>query len=177
MKAKWPTNRVDYRPPPGQGNPLAVGIGCDRDTPAASIRTALEEVLTAHFLSLADVVVLATIDLKADEPGLLALGHLLDRPWRHFPAASLATVTVPNPSATVMRHVGTPSVAEAAALLAAAGTAGDAGGGSARLAVEKWSHRDREGKNLTIAVAFVDTDTSRGDDPPHLPTPKSEIRA
>ena len=59
------------------------------------------------------------MDLKQDEPGLLAA--VADRGWSlvTFPAAALAEVDVPNPSETVRAAVGTPSVAEAAALLAA----------------------------------------------------------
>ena len=59
----------------------------------------------------------ATIDVKRDEPVvrlLQAQGHTV----RFFTAEQLAQVTVPHPSTTVHRHVGTPSVAEASALLA-----------------------------------------------------------
>ena len=58
----------------------------------------------------------ATIDVKADEPVvrfLQAEGFRV----RFFTADQLAAVSVPTPSATVARHVGTPSVAEAAAIL------------------------------------------------------------
>ena len=57
-----------------------------------------------------------TIDVKADEPFV----RLLKRRGQHvryFTAAELAAVDVPNPSDTVARHVGTPSVSEAAAIL------------------------------------------------------------
>ena len=55
--------------------------------------------------------------MKADEPGLLAAAA--GRGWRvvTFPASRLAAVPVPNPSEVVRRAVGTPSVAEAAALM------------------------------------------------------------
>ena len=59
---------------------------------------------------------------------------------RALPAAALSTIAVPNPSAVVAAAVGTPSVAEAAALLAA--------GPSARLVVEK-----RRSADATVAVA------------------------
>ena len=59
------------------------------------------------------------MDLKADEAGLLAAVRARDWPLAVFPAAELAGVLVPNPSETVLTAVGTPSVAEAAALLAA----------------------------------------------------------
>ena len=63
---------------------------------------------------------LASIDVKADEPGLLEAARERGLELRLFPAADLAEVPVPTPSAVVREAVGTPSVAEAAALLAAA---------------------------------------------------------
>lgn len=56
----------------------------------------------------------ASIDVKRDEPVMEALrerGEVL-----FYTAEELAAVEVPHPSDTVLRHVGTPSVAEAAAL-------------------------------------------------------------
>ncbi len=57
-----------------------------------------------------------TIDVKADEP-FVGLLRQQGQNVRFFTAAELATVDVPNPSPTVEKHVGTPSVCEAAALL------------------------------------------------------------
>jgi len=57
-------------------------------------------------------------------------------------------VPVPNPSATVLRHMGTPSVSEAAALLAA-NTQAD------QLLVEKFKHQGVDGKNATISIARI----------------------
>ncbi|MEM8602731.1 MAG: precorrin-3B C(17)-methyltransferase, partial [Cyanobacteria bacterium P01_H01_bin.121] len=62
---------------------------------------------------------LASLDLKADEPGLLALSEVKQWPLQCFTSAELNTIAVPNPSAVVAQAVGTASVAEAAALLAA----------------------------------------------------------
>ncbi|WP_102923832.1 cobalamin biosynthesis protein [Streptomyces noursei] len=62
---------------------------------------------------------LATVDAKAAEPGLVAAARELGVPLWSFPAAELAAVPVPAPSAAVRAVAGTPSVAEAAALLAA----------------------------------------------------------
>ena len=60
---------------------------------------------------------MATADVKADEPGLLAAAAGRGWPVVTFPAGRLAAVPVPNPSEVVRRAVGTPSVAEAAALI------------------------------------------------------------
>jgi cobalamin biosynthesis protein CbiG len=51
---------------------------------------------------------------------MLAAAAHFGVPLRTFTAADLAAVDVPTPSAVVARHVGTPSVAEAAALLSGA---------------------------------------------------------
>ena len=53
---------------------------------------------------------------------------------------------VPNPSATVLKYMGTPAVAEAAALLAAHA-------GIEQLLVEKHKHRGADGKNATVSIA------------------------
>ncbi len=58
----------------------------------------------------------ATIDVKADEP-VVRLLQAEGFPVHFFTADQLAAVSVPTPSATVAHHVGTPSVAEATALL------------------------------------------------------------
>jgi cobalamin biosynthesis protein CbiG len=67
------------------------------------------------------VVGVATVDRRAHEPCVIALAAQLGVPLDTFPAAALAEIEVPTPSHTVARHVGTPSVAEAAALLATRG--------------------------------------------------------
>ena len=52
---------------------------------------------------------------------MTALARRFGVPLRTYGADALAEVDVPTPSATVEAHVGTPSVAEAAALLATDG--------------------------------------------------------
>ena len=54
---------------------IAVGIGCDRDTPLVSVRCALHEALEKCQAELADVAAIASIDLKADEGALLQLAE------------------------------------------------------------------------------------------------------
>ncbi|MEJ8279830.1 cobalamin biosynthesis protein [Pseudonocardia spirodelae] len=115
---------------------LAVGVGLRPGTPAAAVRALLDRVAAAHGLDLAGAVV-ATLDRRAAEPGLCdavapAVPH-------GYPAAALAAVAVPGPSARVAAATGTPSVAEAAALLAA--------GPGARLLVTR-----TVGDGVTLAV-------------------------
>ena len=127
---------------------IALGLGCDRGTPPATLREAVGAALAACGAAWADVAAVASIDLKADEPALLRLAA--ERGWtiRFHPAAELAAVDVPNPSETVRRHTGTPSVSEAAALLAA-------GAGKTHLLIEKHRHRGPDGRNATVSIARI----------------------
>jgi cobalt-precorrin 5A hydrolase/precorrin-3B C17-methyltransferase len=98
---------------------LWVGVGCERGTSRKLIEAAIEQVCQANNLAEGAIAGIATIDLKADEAGILELCR--DRRWTllTFPAEILRTVEVPNPSTVVEVEVGTPSVAEAAAICAA----------------------------------------------------------
>ena len=80
-----------------------------------------------------------TIDVKADEPFIDEL-RMYEENVRFFTAEELAKVEVPNPSTTVEKHVGTPSVCEAAAIL---------GSDHGELIIPKI-----KGKNWTAALAI-----------------------
>ncbi|HEY0708957.1 MAG TPA: cobalamin biosynthesis protein [Polyangia bacterium] len=136
-------NAVVYRP-----RSLVVGIGCDRDTPAPLIERGLTAVFTRHGLSVASIAAIASIDKKADEPGLLALCESRKLPFRVFSAAALAQAEgIESPSAIVEKHVGTRGVCEPAALLAA---------GARRLLVAKQIYTEPgAGRSMTIAVARI----------------------
>ena len=127
---------------------LALGLGCDRGTPAATIRQAIDEALARAGATLADVEAVASIDLKADEAGLLEVARACGWTLRFYAAAELAQVTVPNPSETVRKHTGTPSVSEAAALLAA-------GTDLSHLLIEKHRLRGPDGRNATVSIARI----------------------
>ncbi|MBW4620576.1 MAG: precorrin-3B C(17)-methyltransferase [Cyanosarcina radialis HA8281-LM2] len=98
---------------------LWVGMGCERGTSRKLIAAAIQQVCQANDLAEDAIAGIATIDIKADEAGILELCG--ERCWhlRTFPAEILRTVEVPNPSTVVEAEVGTPSVAEAAAICAA----------------------------------------------------------
>lgn len=98
---------------------LWVGIGCERGTSQALIEQAIMQTCQSRHLALGAIAGIATLDLKADEPGLVHLCQNRGWPLRCFTAEALKVVSVPSPSAVVEAIVGTPSVAEAAALLAA----------------------------------------------------------
>ena len=125
---------------------VAIGLGCDRGTPLATVLYTLDAALAQVGLQHAQVRVLATIEAKRDEVAFLELAALGDWPLQFFSAAELATVPVRNPSATVLRYMGTPSVSEAAALLAAQATA-------SQLLVEKFKHKGADGRNATVSLA------------------------
>jgi len=127
---------------------LALGLGCDRNTPPATLLRAIAEALSACGATVADVAAVASIDLKADEAGLIDAAARCGWKIRFYPAAELAAVPVPNPSETVRRYTGTPSVSEAAALLAA-------GGGLAALLIEKHKVRGPDGRNATVSIARI----------------------
>ena len=127
---------------------IALGLGCDRNTPLATVKAAIDQALALCQASLDDVNAVASIDLKADEPALLQLAA--ERGWsiRFYAAKELAEIDVPSPSETVRKHTGTPSVSEAAALLAA-------GTDKTKLIIEKHRHRGPDGRNATVSIARI----------------------
>ena len=98
---------------------LVLGIGCDRNTPYATLAQAIDEALARLQASWGDVRAVASIDLKADEIAMQELQRQRGHTIHFYPATWLAQVPVPNPSETVRKYTGTPSVSEAAALLVA----------------------------------------------------------
>ncbi|MDD2875559.1 MAG: cobalamin biosynthesis protein [Azoarcus sp.] len=127
---------------------VALGLGCDRGTPFETLAQAVNEALAVAGVGLEAVSAVASIDLKADEAGLALLAAV--HGWRidFHPAPRLAAIAVPNPSETVRRYTGTPSVSEAAALLAA-------NAGQDALLVEKHKVRGTDGKHATISIARI----------------------
>ncbi|HEV2634911.1 MAG TPA: precorrin-3B C(17)-methyltransferase [Actinocrinis sp.] len=100
---------------------LVVGVGSSRGASADEILSTVDAALAVGGLSPDEVATLASVDLKADEPGLLAAADRRGWPIAFHPAAELAPVDVPNPSAVVQAATGTASVAEAAARYAGPG--------------------------------------------------------
>ncbi|MFF4845673.1 precorrin-3B C(17)-methyltransferase [Streptomyces collinus] len=96
---------------------LVVGVGASRGAPAEEVVGLVEEALRGAGLSARSVAELATVDAKSGEPGIVAAAERLGVPLVTYSAEELAAVEVPNPSGAPLAAVGTPSVAEAAALL------------------------------------------------------------
>jgi len=98
---------------------LWVGIGCERGTSQELIAKAITSVCRAYHLAEGAIAGIATIDIKATEVGLVQLCQAKNWPLKTFSAETLHAIKVPNPSEIVNQEVGTPSVAEAAAICAA----------------------------------------------------------
>jgi cobalt-precorrin 5A hydrolase len=98
---------------------LWVGIGCQQGVSKFTIQSAIESVFTEYNLDLATVVGLATLDRKANEPGLVE--YCRESGWflKIYSPERLNSVAVTDRSQLVSSLVGTVSVAEAAALCAA----------------------------------------------------------
>ncbi|MFC7984700.1 precorrin-3B C(17)-methyltransferase [Streptomyces sp. NPDC057336] len=103
---------VVLRPPS-----LVVGVGASKGAPVDEVLGLVEEALRDAGLSAASVAELATVDAKAEEPGIVGAAERLGVPLVTYAADELAGVEVPNPSDAPLAAVGTPSVAEAAALV------------------------------------------------------------
>lgn len=125
---------------------LWLGIGCERNSSLLLLQKAVNQAFSQANLAEAAVAGIASLDLKADEPALLALAAGRQWPLRFFRAEALAPIQVPNPSAAVAKEVGTASVAEAAALAAA--------GPGAELLAAKAILRGAPGEGaITVAIA------------------------
>ncbi|MDX3450666.1 precorrin-3B C(17)-methyltransferase [Streptomyces sp. ME02-8801-2C] len=103
---------VVLRPPS-----LVVGVGASKGAPLDEVLGLVQEALADAGLSPASVAALATVDAKATEPGIVGAAGRLGVPVVTYSADELAGVEVPNPSDAPLAAVGTPSVAEAAALV------------------------------------------------------------
>ncbi|MYV93057.1 Rv2231c family pyridoxal phosphate-dependent protein CobC [Streptomyces sp. SID1034] len=114
--------------------PLVVGVGASKGVPATEVLALIGAALADAGLDPRAVVELATVRGKAHEPGLVGAATALGVPLVGYAAGELAAVEVPHGSGVVLAAVGTPSVAEAAAL---------AGGGQLLVPKRKSSPADR----------------------------------
>jgi len=124
---------------------VVLGIGCDRGTPLQTLEEVIDKALDSIKLNRQAVLQLATIDKKNDEQAILQLAEKYQWPLSFYTAEQLAEIKVPSPSAVVLKYMGTPSVSEAAAILAANTDMND-------LLVEKFKYRGSDGKNATVSI-------------------------
>jgi cobalt-precorrin 5A hydrolase/precorrin-3B C17-methyltransferase len=124
--------RLVYHP-----HTLTIGVGCERGTSHEEVVALIKNTLKENNLALQSVAGYASIDLKEDELAISSLYNV-----SYFTAEELNALApkLKTPSNYVMSEVGTPGVAEAAALAAA--------GPDAELIVAK-----SKSKRATCAIA------------------------
>ena len=122
---------------------FALGLGCARNCDPAELWSLVQANLAANNIAEGAIACVASLDLKADEPAILAVAKRLDVPFRVFTAAELEAQAdkLANPSDVVFDEVGCHGVSEGAALAMADGV----------LVVEK-----QKTANATCAVVRAD---------------------
>ncbi len=125
---------------------LILGLGCNRGTVAADFETAVTELCARHGLERRAISGIASIDLKADEAGLLQFALENKLPLSFNPAHELNRVEGVAASPAVLAATGAKAVAEPAAMLAAG--EGQQDGEIGKLLVRKMKWQD-----VTAAVA------------------------
>ena len=100
-----------------------LGIGCKRGTSAEALEAAFAAFCARHGLAAQTVTAAASIDLKQNEPGLLAFCQAHSWPVRFYSAAQLRSAPGQfTPSSFVQSVTGVDNVCERAAVLDAGGS-------------------------------------------------------
>ncbi|WP_211942511.1 cobalamin biosynthesis protein [Cylindrospermopsis raciborskii] len=125
-----------------------VGIGCQKGVSCLLIELGLNKVCQKYRIDPQTIDRIATIETKASEPGLVEFCLKNNFRLQTFSSTTLSSISVPNPSQIITKIMGTPSIAEAAALLCAAQN-----NSRAQLLVPKEIFRLPNQGSMTIAVA------------------------
>lgn len=121
---------------------LHLGIGCRRGTPAEQIQSLVKKTLADHGIDVRAVKQIASIDVKADEEGLLAFARELGVPTVFYSAEDLQRLQGDfSASAFVQTQVGVDNVCERSAVMSA--------GKDAQLIIRKTA-----ADGVTVAVAL-----------------------
>lgn len=98
-----------------------VGMGCERNCPQEQLQSLLHSCLEQAGLSLTQIESINSIDIKADETGLVELAETCKKPYQTFNKQQLSAMEhlLSVKSEYVFKTVGVYGVAEAAALVAA----------------------------------------------------------
>jgi cobalt-precorrin 5A hydrolase len=106
----------------------SVGMGCERSCPADHLAELLSNCLAQAGLEMTQIQNINSIDIKADEAGLITLAQHLDKPFDTYDAVALNTVDdlLSTRSDYIFSVVGVNGVAESAALYAAQQMTGEA---------------------------------------------------
>jgi cobalamin biosynthesis protein CbiG len=140
-------------------NALSVGIGCRSGVSAAQIESAVLGALGVPGVhAFESVAVVASVDTKAGEPGLLEFCARHALPVRWFSREQIGSMKVDAPSAATREHLGVDGVCEPCALLASADPA------TSRLIVRKQIHGD-----VTVAIAALPASSTQNTPDQDLP--------
>lgn len=96
---------------------LVAGMGCNTLTSSREILKLIRSVFAQHNLALASLRCMVSTSKKAEETGLHQAAAELGVEFICIPHHRLQNIIVPNPSATVHKHMGVSSICEATALL------------------------------------------------------------
>ncbi len=129
-------NGVLYRP-----KVIVLGMGCNRNTPLEEIESVVHATLDDLGLSIRSVKAVASIDLKKDEEGLLALCRKYGWEFVTYSPEQLNRIPLKEPSETVFRYTGAYGVSEPAAKLY---------GNTNQLLINK-----KKSGNVTISVGIM----------------------
>ncbi|MGY2377541.1 cobalamin biosynthesis protein [Pseudomonas sp. SDO524_S393] len=125
---------------------LAVGLGCQRGCDVHALLELFDNALAEGGVDRNSITALASIDLKKDEPGILALAKALKLPLHCFNAEQLAVFAdrLSHTSEVAFAHTGCYGIAESAALALAEHLSGT----SARLLITR-----KKNAQATFALA------------------------
>jgi len=99
----------------------SIGMGCERGCPKEHLQALLEDALKQVNIEVSDISNINSIDIKADEEGLISLAESLKKPFQTYSKEELTSVEhlLSIKSDYVYNTVGVYGVAESAALFAA----------------------------------------------------------
>ncbi len=126
---------------------LWIGLGCERNTSKELIEESLQSFLATNNLSPLSIAGFATVDLKNDEKAILEISREKNLPIKFFTSEELSAINTPNPSDIVLDEIGTPSVAEAACILAA--------GQGSKLLKEKKIYKNTDSSKSTFGAVTI----------------------
>ena len=134
--------------------PYIIGIGCRKEKDAETIEAFVNGILAEHKITHAEIRAVASIDIKKEEPGILAFCRKYRLPFITFPAEELlAAPGEYEESAFVKKTVGVGNVCERAAACAAAQITRDVSGQSA----ERGITQESTGQNAEHGTAREST--------------------
>lgn len=97
---------------------LVIGLGCRQGCSVEDLKALIEQSLDQAAIEVGSVCALASIDIKAREPGLIRLATQLNKPFEVFSARQLADYKprLSHHSSLAFEHTGCWGIAESTAL-------------------------------------------------------------